>query len=64
MIGSSKGKLLVFAVFLLGIGTGAVATYEYANSRSRSPRRIGTTIGISENVGHARTLTGFTSILA
>ena len=37
MIGSSKGKLLVFAVFLLGIGTGAVATYEY-ETRVLAPR--------------------------
>lgn len=37
MIGSSKGKLLVFGVFLLGIGTGSIATYEY-ETRVRAPR--------------------------
>src|SRR5262245_11484345 len=37
MIGSSKGKLLVFSVFLLGIGVGSIATYEY-QIRVREPR--------------------------
>ena len=37
MIGRVKGKLLVFSVFLLGIGTGAVGAYEY-QTRVREPR--------------------------
>ena len=41
MIGSSRGKLLVFAVFLLGIGTGALGTYEY-NARVIEPRDAST----------------------
>jgi hypothetical protein len=37
MIRSVKGKLLVFSVFLLGIGTGALGAYEY-QTRVREPR--------------------------
>ena len=37
MIGSSKGKLIVFGVFLLGIGAGVLATYSY-ETRIREPR--------------------------
>jgi len=37
MIGAVKGKLLVSIVFLLGIGTGAISTYEY-NTRIKEPQ--------------------------
>jgi hypothetical protein len=37
MLGSSKGKLLAFSVFVLGIGTGALGTYEY-QTRVVEPR--------------------------